>query len=265
MRYTTDGSDPTETAGTLYSGPVRLGTSATLKAVAYLAGWTTSPVTAGDYSISTLVAAPVFAPRPGRTIPPGTSVITTSTPEATIRYTVDGTTPTDSYGTVYSSPVPRRRHADAPGRRLPRGLDGLVRDLGPLHDRAARARLQAIRLYREFRVAYDIRVHDRSRGGDARGGSGLPFAAGGTYPWCLAAHPSGKFLYVLNYSSRDISILGIDAATGALAATSGSPCPTGGALPRGSPSSPRARFTLRVRLGREQPRRLRRRRGHRER
>ena len=106
LRYTTDGSDPTGTTGTLYTGPVRLGTSVTLKAVAILAGWTTSPVTAGDYTISTLVAAPVFAPPAGTYDSAQDVAIATSTPGATIRYTVDGAAPTESVGTVYSVPVP---------------------------------------------------------------------------------------------------------------------------------------------------------------
>ena len=174
IRYTTDGSDPTETTGTLYTGPVRLGTSATLKAVAYLAGWTPSPVTAGDYTISTLVAAPVFDPPAGTYDSARDVAITTSTSGATIRYTVDGTTPTESVGTVYTAPVHVADTPDAQGLGLPLGLDDLVGDLGPLHDRAARAGLQAVCLRRECRVADHLRVHDRSRGGDARRDHGLP-------------------------------------------------------------------------------------------
>ena len=49
IRYTTDGSTPTDTVGTLYTAPVRVAESLTLKAVAYRAGWTTSSVTTGEY------------------------------------------------------------------------------------------------------------------------------------------------------------------------------------------------------------------------
>jgi hypothetical protein len=50
IRYTLDGSTPTSTAGTLYAGPVSIGTTTTLKAVAYKSGMTTSAVTSGTYT-----------------------------------------------------------------------------------------------------------------------------------------------------------------------------------------------------------------------
>jgi Chitobiase/beta-hexosaminidase C-terminal domain len=52
VRYTTDGSDPTETVGTPYAGPVTVATSVALKAIAYVDGWTTSSVTTGAYTIA---------------------------------------------------------------------------------------------------------------------------------------------------------------------------------------------------------------------
>ena len=51
IRYTTDGSTPSETAGTLYSGPVTVSTSETLKAIAYESGFTDSSVASASYSI----------------------------------------------------------------------------------------------------------------------------------------------------------------------------------------------------------------------
>lgn len=51
IRYTTDGSTPTATSGTLYSGPVSIAASATLKAIAYKSGMTDSAVTSGIYTI----------------------------------------------------------------------------------------------------------------------------------------------------------------------------------------------------------------------
>lgn len=53
LRYTTDGSTPTSTTGTVYSGPVNVASSLTLKAIAYQAGMTDSAVTAGAYTINT--------------------------------------------------------------------------------------------------------------------------------------------------------------------------------------------------------------------
>jgi chitinase len=53
IRYTTDGSTPTSTTGTSYSGAVNISSTTTLQAVAYESGFTTSPVTSATYTIST--------------------------------------------------------------------------------------------------------------------------------------------------------------------------------------------------------------------
>jgi RHS repeat-associated protein len=52
IRYTTDGSTPSETAGTLYSGPVSIPSTATLKAIAYASGSGDSSITSGPYTIN---------------------------------------------------------------------------------------------------------------------------------------------------------------------------------------------------------------------
>ena len=52
IRYTTDGSTPTPTTGTIYSGPVNISSTATLKAVGYESGDTTSAVASATYTIS---------------------------------------------------------------------------------------------------------------------------------------------------------------------------------------------------------------------
>lgn len=242
IRYTADGSDPSETAGTLYTGPVRLASTATLKAVAYLAGWDTSPVTSGVYTISTLVAAPVFAPPPGTYDEAQDVAITTATAGASIRYTTDGTAPTASLGTVYTGPVAvsetltLRAVAYRAGWTASAVTSGLytIEPPGPGYAQyayVANADGQTVSAY----------------GIDAATGvltpvAGSPFAAGGTGPWCLAAHPSGKILYALNYASRNVSIMTIDPATGALAAAAGSPVATGGASPSWIAVEPAGKF-----------------------
>ncbi|HTB80803.1 MAG TPA: HYR domain-containing protein [Opitutaceae bacterium] len=55
IRYTTDGSTPSETAGTLYSGPVTISTSATLKAIAYSSSLPDSNVTSATYTIGSTI------------------------------------------------------------------------------------------------------------------------------------------------------------------------------------------------------------------
>ena len=52
IRYTTDGSTPTETAGTVYSSPVNITAGCTLEAIAYKSGYTDSTVASGTYTIS---------------------------------------------------------------------------------------------------------------------------------------------------------------------------------------------------------------------
>jgi len=52
IRYTTDGSTPTASQGTVYAGPLTLSSTTTLKAIAYRTGWTASAVTTATYTIS---------------------------------------------------------------------------------------------------------------------------------------------------------------------------------------------------------------------
>lgn len=56
IRYTTDGSNPSETAGTLYSTPINITGTTTLKAIAYGDGYITSAVNTGIYSFPIEVA-----------------------------------------------------------------------------------------------------------------------------------------------------------------------------------------------------------------
>lgn len=52
IRYTTDGSNPSSSSGTLYSAPVNVASSLTLKAIAYKSGMSDSTITSGAYTIS---------------------------------------------------------------------------------------------------------------------------------------------------------------------------------------------------------------------
>ena len=52
IRYTTDGSTPTSSTGTLYSGPVPVSSTTTLKAIAFKTGMADSSVTSGTYAIN---------------------------------------------------------------------------------------------------------------------------------------------------------------------------------------------------------------------
>jgi uncharacterized repeat protein (TIGR03803 family) len=106
IRYTTDGSAPSETHGALLSsgGAVSISATATLSAIAYEAGFSDSPVTRSLYTIEQ-VAAPVFSPAAGTYTGAQSVIITSATGGASIRYTTDGSAPTETNGILYSSPV----------------------------------------------------------------------------------------------------------------------------------------------------------------
>ena len=77
--------------------------TSTLQAIAYETGMTNSAVASGVYTIQ--CATPTFNPAAG-TYTTSTSVtISTATSGASIRYTTNGTTPSSTVGTVYSSAV----------------------------------------------------------------------------------------------------------------------------------------------------------------
>ncbi len=106
IRYTTDGSIPSETNGAIYAGPLNIAATTTLNAVATMTGWTDSVVTSAVYTISTpQVAAPTFSPAGGTYASAQSVTLATATAGATIRYTTDGSTPTETAGTIYAGAV----------------------------------------------------------------------------------------------------------------------------------------------------------------
>jgi hypothetical protein len=52
IRYTTDGSTPTSTTGTLYTGPITVSSTKTIKAIAFASGMADSAVSSATYTIS---------------------------------------------------------------------------------------------------------------------------------------------------------------------------------------------------------------------
>jgi alpha-tubulin suppressor-like RCC1 family protein len=103
IRYTTDGSTPTESSA-LYSTPLSIGTTTTLKAAAFKAGWNGSATTTATYTMNFgVLQAPTFGVAAG-TYVESASVSMTALAGATIRYTTNGADPT-SGSTVYSGPV----------------------------------------------------------------------------------------------------------------------------------------------------------------
>jgi Chitobiase/beta-hexosaminidase C-terminal domain/IPT/TIG domain/Family of unknown function (DUF6067) len=99
--YTTNGTTPT-TSSTLYSAPITVNASETVKALAVKTGYTNSAVGSAAYSFT--VATPTFSPAAGTYTSAQSVTISTATPSATIYYTTNGSTPTTS-STLYSAPV----------------------------------------------------------------------------------------------------------------------------------------------------------------
>ena len=101
--YTTDGSTPS-TASTLYSGPIAVTSTTTLKAIAAATGYSNSAVATAAYAISPPAATPTFSPAGGAFAGSIFVTITDATLGATIYFTTDGTTPTTG-SKSYSGPI----------------------------------------------------------------------------------------------------------------------------------------------------------------
>ncbi|MCH6258974.1 chitobiase/beta-hexosaminidase C-terminal domain-containing protein, partial [Puniceicoccaceae bacterium K14] len=105
IRYTTDGSTPSDTNGIIYSGPISVGNDTTIKAIAYKNGLLDSSVLTETYIITSQVQAPQFSPSGGAYNSAQSVTLTSATNGAEIRYTTDGSTPTPTHGTVYSGSI----------------------------------------------------------------------------------------------------------------------------------------------------------------
>jgi alpha-tubulin suppressor-like RCC1 family protein len=94
IRYTTDGTEPTSSS-TAYASAIMVPDTQTVKARASKTGWTDSDSGHASYVISAgTVATPVITPAGGTHASPPLVAITVATSAATIRYTLDGSTPT---------------------------------------------------------------------------------------------------------------------------------------------------------------------------
>lgn len=106
IHYTTDGSDPT-TASPAYAGPITLNAPTTIKARAFYPSYTPSALLEAQYAMK--VAKPTIDPGSTALAFPNTNVtVATTTADATLRYTIDRTNPSETspqtFGSVTVSP-----------------------------------------------------------------------------------------------------------------------------------------------------------------
>jgi hypothetical protein len=101
--YTTDGSTPTASS-TLYKNPLSVSASETLNVVAIATGYAPSTVATATYTINLTVDPPTFSPAGGTFTTIQTVTLADTTPNSSIYYTTDGSTPTTS-STLYSGPI----------------------------------------------------------------------------------------------------------------------------------------------------------------
>ena len=101
--YTTDGTTPTE-SGSVYSSPIIIANDTTIKAIACKAGMDASNMVSYGYGVLYPVPVPVADVNPG-IVPNNTRVtLSSGTANVVIRFTLDGSTPTDN-SQVFTTPI----------------------------------------------------------------------------------------------------------------------------------------------------------------
>ena len=103
IHYTTNGTIPTEVSPS-YTEPVSVDASFTVNARAYKPDYNPSKLCSATYTINNMVSNPTFYPDPGTFNDPVLVTISTSTPNAEIHYTTNGTIPSLN-SALYTSPV----------------------------------------------------------------------------------------------------------------------------------------------------------------
>jgi len=90
IRYTTDGSTPTSTTGTVYAGPIAVSATTTIRAIAYLAGWADSAVASGAYTITPVGATYSISGTVSGAISSGVTITVTGTATAAATTAANG-------------------------------------------------------------------------------------------------------------------------------------------------------------------------------
>jgi hypothetical protein len=101
--YTTNGTTPT-TSSTRYTAAITVSATTTIKAIATAADSLPSAVASATFTIETPAATPTFTPAAGTYSSEQQVTISDATPNASIFYTTNGTTPTTA-STPYTAPI----------------------------------------------------------------------------------------------------------------------------------------------------------------
>ena len=97
IRYTLDGQEPTASSPAYASTPIPITTPTMVKARAFRTGWTASDIGSATYWVTgTLNDTPSFQPAAGAYQDDVLVTLTSPDPNATIRYTTDGSDPGDT-------------------------------------------------------------------------------------------------------------------------------------------------------------------------
>lgn len=104
IKFTIDGSVPSKTHGLEYTSPIAVASTTTLKAFAYKQDWIDSDPIEGTYNITGNIQAPVFSPEEGNYTSAQVVTLSSNVPGTTIKYTIDGSSPTRNTGLIYSDP-----------------------------------------------------------------------------------------------------------------------------------------------------------------
>lgn len=102
--YTIDGSIPTENSS-IYLTPIELEESTTIKAFAVFEDGTIGPISEATYTLSPRLPLPRFIPPNGANTPTTVTIEIPGHGDADIWYTTNGSAPSDTNGTYYTTPL----------------------------------------------------------------------------------------------------------------------------------------------------------------